>query len=320
MNQILATNPQEPDKRVKKEKNKSTIRTSAPTDIKKVTKVFAIILLIFGVFIVGTGSYAMYRSSFGQEQVAIVNPVISVEPIEEDDTMLLLNVSSNIGIDTIVYQWNDGRETTLSGNGNAYFSQKIQIPTGSNILNITVTDIQQQQSTYSKKYELDSKINLEATEAGKIRITYESGDTEIDYMTYRWDDRPEETINIDAYTIDQEIETLSGRHTLTVVVVDVNNRTETKVQETNGVSIPKIDIRFNNDERTAYVVTVTDDVELQEVIVTLDEDETQKFGQKISGTEFQFEIPLKENSDNKMKVEVTNSDDQKTERMVMFTK
>ncbi len=51
---------------------------------------------------------------------------------------------------------------------------------------------------------------------------------------------------------------MNGKHTLTVVVVDVNNRTETKVQETNGVSIPTIDIKFN-DDKTAYVINLKDD-------------------------------------------------------------
>ena len=41
---------------------------------------------------------------------------------------------------------------------------------------------------------------------------------------------------------------------------------------------------------------------------------------KLSGKEFQFEIALKEGSDNKMKVQVTNSDDQTSEKAVMFKK
>ena len=256
------------------------------------------------------------------EEIEMVNPVISLEEVAGDETTLLLSVTSNIGINKVIYQWNDGKQTTLSGNSSAYLEQKIQIPSGSNVLKITAIDIQNNESTYTKKYELDSNIMLEATETGKIKISYE-GETEIAYMTYRWDDGEEKTIDIDANTINEEIETLSGRHTLTIVVVDINNHTETKIQETNGVSIPKIDIQANNQviqEATAYVVTVTDDIELQEVIVTLNEDESKKYGQKISGKEFKFEIPLQNGSENKMKVEVTNSDNQKAEMKVKFTK
>ncbi len=320
MNQILATNPEKPNNKPKKEKTQRSIRTSAQTDIIKVTKVFAIILLLFGIFMVGTGSYAMYHSGTGNgnSEVELVKPVISIEEIEGDETTLLLKVTSKTGIDKVIYKWNDEKETTLSGKGGAYLEQKVQIPAGSNILNITATDINQEESTYSKKYELNSNIKIEATDTGKVRITYE-GDTEISYMTYRWDDNQEETIDINSYGIDEEIEALSGRHTLTVVVVDINNRTETKVQETNGVSIPELKIDFD-EEHTKYIIKATDSIELKEIIITLDEDETQRYGQKISGKEFQFEIPLKESSDNKMKVEVTNSDNQKTERKVMFPK
>lgn len=316
MNQILSTVPQ-PKKGGKKKKNKASLNVSS--DSKKVTRVFAIILLLFGIFIIGSGSYALYKGeSTENEQVATLNkPVISVESVDETGSTILLKVTSEIGIDKVVYQWNDSNTTTLSANGSKYFEQKIQVPNGTNNLNINVTDTQGQEGTYSKKYELNSNVVLEATDEGKIRITYE-GTEEISYLTYRWDDQEEQRIDINDTTIDTQIDTLSGKHTLTVIVVDVNNNTETKVQQINGVSIPVIDISFNSDY-TSYVIKLTDEIELKEVIVTLDEDESKKYGQKLSGKEFQFEIPLKE-GDNKMKVEVYNSDDQKAQRMVKFTK
>ena len=316
MNQILSTVPQ-PKKGGKMKKNKASIKVSS--DSKKVTRVFAIILLLFGIFIIGSGSYALYKGeSTKNEQIATLNkPVISVESVDETGSTILLKVTSEIGIDKVVYQWNDANTTTLSANGSKYFEQKIQVPNGTNNLNINVTDIQGQEGTYSKKYEVNSNIMLEATDEGKIRITYE-GTAEISYLTYRWDDQEEQRIDINDTIIDTQIDTLSGKHTLTVIAVDVNNNTETKVQQINGVSIPVIDISFNSDY-TSYVIKVTDEVELSEVIVTLDEDESKKYGQKLSGKEFQFEIPLKE-GDNKMKVEVYNSDDQKAQRMVKFTK
>lgn len=315
MNQILATNP-EP----KKQKSKRVGNgKSVSKDIASVTRFFAISLIVFGACVIGTGSYALYKGEGKNTSInAMSKPVISVENVEGDDTTILLKATSDIGIQTVVYQWNDGKKTTLTGNGGKYLEQKVQIPSGSNVLNITVIDSQNQESIYSKKYELNSNIKLEAVGNGKIKISYE-GDTEISYLTYRWDDQDETKIDINSDTIDESIDTLNGKHTLTIVVVDINNRTETKVQETNGVSIPTIDIKFNED-RTAYVISLKDDVELQEVIITLDEDESKRYGQKLSGKEFQFEIALKEGSDNKMKVQVTNSDDQTSEKAVMFKK
>lgn len=318
MNQILATNPEPKKSRNKKQKSS---RGSFSSNIVNVTKFFAIGMTVFGGCIIGSGSYALYKNDNMQNNSSMSvmsKPIISVEKVEGDQSTILLKATSDVGIKTLVYQWNDGKTTTLSGNSGKYLEQKIQIPSGSNVLNITVTDEQGEESTYSKKYELNSNIKLEATGNGKIKITY-SGDTEISYLTYRWDDQDETKIDINSNTISQEIDTLNGKHKLTIVVVDVNNNTETKVQETNGVSIPTIDIRFNED-KTAYVINVKDDVELKEVIITLDENDDKKYGQKLSGKEFQFEIPLKSGDDNKMKVQVTNSDDQTAEKAVMFHK
>ena len=316
MNQILATKTDN-----KKRKKPKMPGKSVSSDIAKVTKVFAIGLIIFGGCVIGTGSYSLYKEKETNYKTTInemSKPVISVEAIEGDESTILLKTTSNIGIETVVYQWNDGKKTTLTGNGGKYLEQKVQIPSGSNVLNITVVDSQNQESTYSKKYELNSNIKLEAIGNGKIKIEY-AGETEISYLTYRWDDQDENKIDINSKTINQEIDTLNGKHTLTIIVVDVNNHTETKVQQTNGVSIPTIDIRFNED-KTSYIINVKDDVELKEVIITLDEDDSKKYGQKINGKEFQFEIALKEGSDNKMKVQVTNSDDQTAEKAVMFSK
>lgn len=318
MNQILATNPEPKKSRNKKQKSS---RDSFSSNIVNVTKFFAIGMTVFGGCIIGSGSYALYKNDNMQNNSSMSvmsKPIISVEKVEGDQSTILLKATSDVGIKTLVYQWNDGKTTTLSGNSGKYLEQKIQIPSGSNVLNITVTDEQGEESTYSKKYELNSNIKLEATGNGKIKITY-SGDTEISYLTYRWDDQDETKIDINSNTISQEIDTLNGKHKLTIVVVDVNNNTETKVQETNGVSIPTIDIKFNED-KTAYVINVKDDVELKEVIITLDENDDKKYGQKLSGKEFQFEIPLKSGDDNKMKVQVTNSDDQTAEKAVMFHK
>ncbi len=318
MNQILATNP-EPKK--SKNKMQKSSRGSFSSNIVNVTKFFAIGMTVFGGCIIGSGSYALYKNDNMQNNSSMSvmsKPIISVEKVDEDQSTILLKATSDVGIKTLVYQWNDGKTTTLSGNSGKYLEQKIQIPSGSNVLNITVTDEQGEESTYSKKYELNSNIKLEATGNGKIKITYD-GETEVSYLTYRWDDQDEIKIDINSNTISQEIDTLNGKHKLTIVVVDVNNNTETKVQETNGVSIPTIDIKFNED-KTAYVINVKDDVELKEVIITLDENDDKKYGQKLSGKEFQFEIPLKSGDDNKMKVQVTNSDDQTAEKAVMFHK
>lgn len=319
MNQILSTGDNSKRKKAKNSNYQTNYYNGQQSNTSSIVKVFAVSLILFAIFAIGNASYGLYKSkesksSLIQEQI---KPTISVENIEQTKNSILLKVTSETGIDKVIYQWNDEQEVTLKGNGGKYIEQKIQIPNGTNNLNISAIDTKGNENTYTKQYKVNSKINLGATNEGKIKVTY-SGDVEISYMTYRWDDQEETKVDINDTEIDYDIETLSGRHKLTVVVVDINNTTETKVQETNGISVPKIEISLNEEE-TAYIIKVTDEIELKEVIVTLDEDESKKYGQKVSGKEFQFEIALRE-GENRMKVEVTNSDDQKTEKMVKFLK
>jgi hypothetical protein len=308
MNQILATSAPNKNKKGKKGSNHQQ------TDIRSVIKIFSIVLLLFGIFLVGSGSYAMVKEG-SSKGTAQTKPTITLENKAKDT--ILLKITSDKPIDQVSYRWNDEQEVTISGNGRKYVEQQITIPTGSNVLKVAAKDTEGGENSYQQPYELESKIGLEPLASGKIKITYE-GETQIAYMTYRWDDEEETKVEINDTKIDQEIEAMKGDHTLTVIVVDVNNRTETKVQETKGVSKPTIDISFN-DDHTAYVIKVTDENELKEVRVVLDEDDNQKFKQELSGKEFTFQIPLK-SGDNKMEVTVYNSADVSATQKVKFTK
>ena len=310
MNQILSTSVPTGGKKHKRR------NSSGPADVKTVLKVFSIILLVFAIFMIGNASYSMYKN-YQEKSNIQTNPTITVETTD-DDTVVFLKVVSEANIDTITYRWNDEQETTIRGNGRKYVEERINIPTGSNILNINVTDINGGENTYTNTYELESKINIEALESGNIRITYE-GEEQVAYMTYRWDEEDETRVDINNTSIDQEIEAKRGDHTLTVVVVDVNNKTEKKEKKTRVVSKPVINISVNEDQ-TRYVINLTDESELQEVVVTLNDDENQKFGQKLSGQEFQFEMPINEGSDNMMEVVVTNSEGVEATARVKFPK
>ena len=73
-------------------------------------------------------------------------------------------------------------------------------------------------------------------------------------MTYRWDEEEEKTIQINDTKIDQEIDAIKGLHTLTVIVVDEDNNTDTKVQKINGVS----KFRLNQDDNQYYTLNIAD--------------------------------------------------------------
>lgn len=307
MNQILSTGM--PNKGRNKSKN-----SQGTVDIHAVMKFFVIVLLFFGLFIVGTSSYGLYQNM--NEGLTSSIPTITVE--KEDETTVLLTVIGENDINQIVYYWNDGERNKINGNGKKYVEHSINVPSGSNILNVEVTDIMGGKNTYSEKYELDSNISIESLSTGNINISYE-GDKQIAYMTYRWDEEEETTVEINNTAFSQEIQARRGLHTLTVVVVDVDNNMETKVQEIQGVVEPTIEITTNEDY-TQYLVTVSDEIGLSELTIVMNEDENQTVTQELSGTEFKFSINIVENSDNIMSVTVTNSNGVQANQVVKCTK
>ena len=163
MNQILATsNPT----------TKKAKKNSGPADIKTVVRVFAIAMLVFGVFMIGTGSYAIYKDNV-DSNTEITKPVIT-ESLNEDSTAVILTVTHDKAIDRIEYSWNDDEVQTITGNGRKYIEQEIEIPGGTNTLNVRAVDTQGQEISTQREYTVDDIINLTISENNKLKITAES--------------------------------------------------------------------------------------------------------------------------------------------------
>lgn len=297
MNQILSTS-MPTDKKNKSKKN----RNSNPIAIGSIIKFFGIAILVFGVFMIGTGTYAIYKNQSEQEEQNL-EPTISIE--DKTDTTILLKIMHQKNIDKVEYGWNDEESTVVNGNGK-YLEEEINIPSGTNTLHVLVQDEDGKQITYEKQYERESNINFEVS-GNKIKITYQ-GDTLISYMTYRWDEEDEQTIEINDTSIEHEIEVIKGLHTLTVVVVDENNNTDTKVQKINGVSKPKVEI---NSDGQHFIITASDDEKLSKIEFKLNQDDSQTFQlnlEEMDLKELEYTLPMElQAGDNVIEVTVYNS-------------
>jgi hypothetical protein len=215
MNQILSTSMPMDNK---KQKNKN--RTSNPASISSILKFFAIAMLIFGVLIIGVGIYAIVQKQNEQKQENL-QPTISIE--NKTDSIVLLKVIYGKNIDRVEYYWNDEDATIVNGNNGRYLEKEIQVPSGKNTLHVLIVDEDGNEIPYEKQYERESNINIDVS-GNKIKITYDS-ENKVSYMTYRWDEEEETTIQINDTTVEQEIDAIKGLHTLTVIVVDENNNT-----------------------------------------------------------------------------------------------
>lgn len=291
MNQILSTN---------NTSNKKT-RNTGPADIKKVLKVFLISMLIFGVFLIGLGAYSIYKQNETENQ-EFTKPVITIA--QKDDETVLLTVSHDKAIETIEYTWNDEETQKITGNGRKFIEQEITIPGGSNTLTVKAIDINGQEISTSKEYETKDIINIE-TSGNKLKITAEN-QTEISYMTYRWNEEEETKIEINSKTLEQEIDIPVGENTLTVILVDINNETITKEQKVKGVMKPTIEVTLD-DAKENYLIAIKDETGLSKVDVII-RGKTIPVTVEEGKTELKYKIGLNNGDENKLEITAYNTD------------
>lgn len=299
MNQILSVEME----------TKKTKKNKEPANIKSILKFFAISLIIFGIFLIGTGSYAVYKNNETSKNAKPTMPQISVE--NKSENTILLKVTHDKAIKEVVYNWNGQEKQTIDGENKKYIEKEIEIPSGTNTLSIIATDVNGQTTTpYKKEYKLGS-MNIKIESAGaKVKISVES-EKNISYVTYRWDDEDETTVNVNDTAFEQEIETIKGEHKLTVVAVDEDNNTETAEQKVIGVTKPKIEVKLEGYDY--YVIKVTDEDGLSKVeFITSDGTETKETTDK----EFEYKIPLKRGDENKLTIKAYKSDDITVEKNV----
>ena len=308
MNQILSI------ENTKKEKKKRD-KNRGPADIESILKFFSIALIVFGIFMVGSGSYSMYKDS--QEETASNKPTISVATLTEGQVTLTIEHSRTLS--KVTYKWNDEEEIPIDCNGKRKVEQTIEIPTGTNTLKVYAQDINGQENDCENIYTREGDITLDVTkqEDGNNIIISATGKSELSYLTYRWDEEEETRIDINNTQIEQEIEVIKGTHTLTVIVVDVNNNTETKEIEVQGVTKPKLEVAPDASGNN-FVVTMSDEQGLEKVEFIINE--TKKYRVMLDGkTEHEFSYPLEE-GENKLNVTVYNTSGVTENRKVKITK
>lgn len=315
MNQILSTSMPMDKKKKQKQKN------GKPIAVGNIIKFFGIAILIFGILLVGVGVFSMTQNKVQQKEEN-VEPTISIE--SKTENTVLLKIIHQKNIDRVEYRWNDEEKAVLYGNNGKYLDEEINIPSGNNTLHVLVVDVDGKEATYEKQYERESNINIEVS-GNKIRIKY-SEDTMISYMTYRWDEDEEKRVDIQDKTIDKEIEALKGLHTLTVVVVDENNNTDTKQQKINGVAKPKVEVSVD-EQKEHFVIKASDEGKISKFSFRLNQDENQEYEMDIKDKDFkelEYVLPdtLKlQPGENIIEVTVYNSNGVSTETgIIKFVK
>lgn len=236
-------------------------------DIKTIIKIFVIIMLVLAVILIGKGIFSLISSN---KNKTMAKPEVQ---ILEESGKAQINITSSKAINKIVYSWNDEEEHTLQGRGQTQINEKIDIPVGTNTLNVKVIDIDNKEYTYQKEFfkEDNDLINPEIEfliEGSKVKIVAKD-ETELKYIMYRWDDEDNTTIEVreDSKTqIEEKIAILKGEHVLTVIAVDAAGNEQTKQQTFKGAKKPEIKVSQEGDE---LLIKITDEENIKKIELTV---------------------------------------------------
>lgn len=232
-------------------------RNNNPLDAKKIVLFFAVAIIIFGLILLGQGSYSVYQNKInkkvtpttpgnsGNIETPEYTPTITLTKTE--DNKVILNVESQIAISHIIYYWNNETAQTLEETGKTNAQEVIDIPTGENTLNISVIDSNGTETKKSEIFTLEvSKPVIELSVVGNdIKITVTS-EVELSYVSYKWNSEEEKKQDMLTYEdrkkFEKSLEIPKGHNTLKIVAVDINENKTEKTQEIKGVTKPKTSV------------------------------------------------------------------------------
>ena len=251
------------------EKSKTKKNKQSTLDIKKAILIFAITLIVFGISMGGEGIAVLIRNS--NYKIAVENVIPNIKVSQQGDSYNIV-VEHIRGIESITYNWNNEDKVKIDGKNKTLITEKIEPPMGNNVLYIHAKDVTGKESNFSKDFSIDKDIKkpkLSISVDGNYINVVATDDTEISYVTYRWNDEPEEQIQPtgnDKAKIETRIEIRQGENTLSVSAVDANNNTSSRQDKIAGLTKPTIEVYVDGD---SFVITAKHAVAIERIEYTL---------------------------------------------------
>lgn len=219
-----------------------------------------------------------------------MNQILTTKQIKPRKNVKIKTVKIFFGICIIIF----GICMATSGSYAIYTNRSAQANTKNIANNNTNTAIE------TKNEEI--QIHL-AVDGANIKATV-VGETEISYVTYKWDDEEETRQDINSMSEDVTIEIPEGQHTLTITAVDINNNTETKEQQVKGIVKPKLEVTHDK-EHSEFVIKSSDEKGLDKFEFILN---GQGYLVRVEGEkEKEFRYPLIQ-GDNTLEVKAYNTE------------
>lgn len=330
MNQILITQNDNGNNRnnknpEKNKLNKNNVRKSTSnnysTEISSILRVFAILIIVFGLALSGSGVYATMQNK--ENSKSTNKPDVTMQ---RNGNIVTVVIKCNTGIRSVSYSWNDSPEKVLQGRNQTEFEQEFTIPTGNNRLNISVIDSKGKQwKQFIKNFaqaEEDTTepvIELEVVNSNvKIVVT---DDTALDYIVYKYGEQEEVKINAtqEGQTkIEETIPALQGQNKLIVEAIDKAENVATKEQEIKGANKPTIEVSCDQNDPSYIIIKATDEEGLRMVSFYINEQE-YKTDPNTSLNSKTFEWRQKvEHGENKITIHAYNINELMTEVIAIY--
>ena len=245
-----------------------------------IVRVFAIILIIFAVAVIGIAVSGKISNDKTIEEEKNVKEqekaVIELIPDEENST-LKIKISHTKNIEKVIYMWNNNREKELKSQGGTTFEEEISLPIGENTLTIKVIDAEGNETTEEKVFSTSTGVDITppqlslVPEGNKLVITAKD-EREISMITYQWSS-DEEATEIKADEDGQveivcEVEIQRGENDILVTAVDKAGNISTDTRTYKGVTLPEVVITVSADGTQANI-NVTHEVGVKSINIVL---------------------------------------------------
>ena len=257
--------------------------------INKSVKMFASIILIFGIAMISMGVYGKIT-----EKPKQIDQQLEIRETKQG-SKVTLKITSGKPVRLVSYKWNEGESTAIQGNNKLNIEQIITIPQGNNILKITVTDYYGNERDYQKQYIKKSNdsqspeimIIQDETDKRKIKITVKD-DTQLTYMTYEWDKYREiskngsSTQNLEIISRGKQekivfekgkkehtfsLDIPAGNNILAIEAADGEENVETLKKAIKGLLVPEVELSTKNG---ILNIKATDEIGVSKVEVNVD--------------------------------------------------
>lgn len=303
MNQILS---------VELPKKKSKLRTQGGQSNKASTKsvviFFSIVLLLFGIALIGISLYSM----LGKPKTTVSNTQSSLPRIDvtQNATELEVEISCTNEIASIEYKWEEQEPQKVDISGKNSTELKVNIPSGTNIFTIKVIDVDNNTNEFSKEYVGAKEPNITMLEPkfesktgkNKIPVVCEENQV-INYISYSYDQGEEKKQEINNTTAKIEIEELEGEHELTFKV-GYQDGTVGRISKT--IYAPNVMISTDAGY-TKFIINASDSRTIEKVSINFNGSKIEEVVNKESYTK-ELQLIPGEPGTNKLLVIVYNKD------------